>query len=156
MLNQTYRRLLRTLRAAEVGVLVEDDYADFKNFFAKWKEPILESTCTVIEIILRDPSSAAVSSQGVEFIILFYTSKNRVKQRQLSSCKFKQLKHFIATQLFAPIGMTVTGFFDIKRDYKTNHVKTLFINRVPGVIIIVGGIAKHNNTSGGKYAVSTR
>ncbi|RJX17078.1 MAG: hypothetical protein C4575_14180 [Desulforudis sp.] len=156
MLNETYQDILKILRQEGTGILVEDDYADFKNFFAKWKEPQLEETCVTIEFILRAPAPEHCPTPTVEFYCLFYTSKKRYKQKILSGNKFDHPKQFLDSKIFTPVGLTITKYFDVKRDYKTYRMRPLFINNMPGVIIVIGGFATQTNTYGGAHALSTR
>ncbi|MHB8790179.1 MAG: hypothetical protein ACYDBT_09890 [Desulfobulbaceae bacterium] len=141
MLNQAHQNILRILRETGAGVLEEDDYADFKNFIARWEEPFLEKTCMTIEFVVREHFPELCSTNTLEFFCLLYTTKGPKMQRLLSDNQFGRVKQFLESMIFAPAGLTPREYFKIKRDYKTSHLRPLFIDGQPGVIIIIGGLA---------------
>lgn len=155
MLDKAYNTILDVLKNQNVGILIEDDYADFKNFFARSEEPHLEG-CITIEFVLMEGSLSTDSCQTIEFYCHFYTSKNRKKQKLLSANDFRRLKNFLDVQIFNPSGFVVTEYFEVKRDYRAIRMSPLFIQNKPGVIIMVGGLFAYNKESGGNDAISTR
>ena len=145
MLEVAYHETLSILRDAEAKIVIEDDYADFKNFFVDWKEPQLDGTCSTVAFVLMETHAQSGSSDYIEFHCHLYTSKHRKKQRQLGDNDFYRVKDFLDSQVSTPCGFQVVEYFKTRRDYKTSRMSHLFINNEPGVIIEVGGLLNTNS-----------
>lgn len=123
-------------------ISMEDDEADYKNFFAK-SDQLFENTFFCMEMALFALFYEDNSGAGMEFHAYFFTRKGKKLQRDLSRNDFERLRRFLDQKIFEPVGLKAVEYDPpIRADRNYLHAKhspNLFPDGVPGVEIHIGG-----------------